>query len=222
MTDIERAPLLEAPEFRSEGTKLVAAGVAMRYGDKSRKIMGRFHEEFRPGAFKKTLQESRVAAHNEHLGPYLASNQNDTLRLTDSPSELAYEIELPDTTAGRDAAKMLERQDIRGVSVGFVPIPSSVTWSVTSDGASLRSISEAKLLRVDLTTQPYYQSTSAEIALRSFADERGLELRSVLNAPSLAELIQQSNNGDTNDENTDDENGREITVFRHPIGHLAY
>src|SRR3954452_13784671 len=111
MSTFETRSLLEPPEFRSEGTKLTASGVAMRYGAKSKPIKGQFREVFSPGAFTKTLQEQDIQSHNEHLGPYLARTGNGTLRLTDSRSELAYEIDLPDTSAGRDAAHLLERGD---------------------------------------------------------------------------------------------------------------
>lgn len=186
--NLEVRSLVEPVEFRSSNGKLMAAGVAMRYGAKSKPIQGKFREVFNPGAFTKTLQEQDIHAHNEHAGPYLARTANGTLRLTDTRSELAYEIDLPDTSAGRDAAALLERQDIRGSSIGFRAINSQVKWTVDPDGMALRSISEARLGRVDLTTQPYYPDSTAEMALRSLAEESGLELRSLIEAADRGEL----------------------------------
>lgn len=210
---LEIRSLVEPPEFRSADGKLVAAGVAMRYGAKSKPIAGQFREVFRPGAFAKTLQEQDVHSHNEHLGPYLARTGAGTLRLVDSRSELTYEIDLPDTSAGRDAAALLERGDIRGSSIGFRAIPKQVTWSVDDDGMALRSISEAKLRRVDLTIEPYYPDSTAEMAYRSLAEQTGLELRSLIEAADRGELASIISHPE--DEDADD--GRETTVIRHPI-----
>lgn len=210
---LEVRSLVETPEFRSDGKKLVAAGVAMRYGAKSKPINGQFRETFNPGAFSKTIQEQDVHSHNEHLGPYLARSGAGTLRLTDTRSELAYEIDLPDTTAGRDAAVLLERGDIKGSSIGFRAIPKEVTWSVDTDGMALRSISAAKLRRVDLTIEPYYPESTAEMAYRSLAEQTGLELRSLLEAADRGELATIIT---TPPQEQDDGDGRETTVHRRP------
>jgi HK97 family phage prohead protease len=188
MTTIECRSLAEPVEFRSNGTTLIAAGVAMRYGAKSKPIKGQFREQFKAGALARTIKQQDVRAHNEHDGPYLARVGSGSLRLMDSRSELAYEIDLPDTTAGRDAAALLERGDIKGSSIGFRAIPSQVKWTVDDDGMALRTVTEAALFRVDLTTSPYYDDSTAEIALRSLAAEKGIELRSVLEAAEEGHL----------------------------------
>jgi HK97 family phage prohead protease len=194
----------------------------MRYGAKSKPIRGQFRETFTAGAFTKTIQEQDVQSHNEHSGPYLARTGNNTLRLTDSRSELAYEIDLPDTTAGRDAAHLLERGDIKGSSIGFRALPKSEAWSVDGDGMALRSVSQARLGRVDLTILPYYDESTAELALRSLADEKGLELRSVLEAAERGELptLIASPEGEDEEEQRSDDDGRETTVDRPRIAWL--
>jgi HK97 family phage prohead protease len=214
MTALEHRSFVEPVEFRSEGTRIVASGIAMRYGAKSKPIQGKFREVFTPGAFTKTLKEADVRAHNEHSGPYLARTANQTLRLIDSRSELAYEIDLPDTTAGRDAASLLERGDIKGSSIGFRAIPAAVKWGVDDDGMALRSVGEAALARVDLTVAPYYDASTAELALRSLADERGMEIRSLLEAAERGELptLIASPPGEEDDQRSEDE-GRETPTF---------
>jgi HK97 family phage prohead protease len=184
MSDLlEHRSLVEAPEFRSKGNKLTAAGVAMRYGARSKPIQGRFVEMFTPGAFSKTLAGGGdVRSHNEHLGPYLARTSNGTLRLTDTRSELSYEIDLPDTSAGRDAAALLERGDIKGSSIGFTALPKGASWSVDEHGMALRSVMAAKLALVDLTVAPAYDDSTAAMALRSLADETGRDVRSLVAA----------------------------------------
>jgi HK97 family phage prohead protease len=213
--NLEVRSLVEPPEFRSAGGKLVAAGVAMRYGAKSKPINGQFREVFNPGAFTKTLQEQDVHSHNEHLGPYLGRTRNGSLRLTDTRSELSYEIDLPDTSAGRDAAALLERGDIKGSSIGFRALPKEVTWTVDADGMALRSISAAKLRRVDLTIEPYYPDSTAEMALRSLADNTGLELRSLIEVAARGDLATLILDPDEHRSGGDD--GRGTTVHRRPV-----
>lgn len=228
---IETRSLLEPPEFRSteNGTKLSAAGVAMRYGVKSKPLPDTararlFRETFRPGAFSKTLTEAEVRSHNEHHGPYLASTSNGTLRFEDTPQELRYELDLPNTGAGRDAATLLERRDIRGSSVGFFAVPKATTWSVDpEDGIALRTVGEARLTLCDLTVAPAYNDSTAALALRSLADERGMDLRSLLEAADRGELptliaSEAPLEDDGNEEEEDD--GREITVIRPPLTSL--
>lgn len=213
MTDFETRSLVEPVEFRAEGTRIVASGVAMRYGAKSKPINGQFREVFSAGAFTKTISEQDVRSHNEHGGPYLARSGAGSLRLMDSRTELGYEIDLPDTTAGRDAAALLERGDIKGSSIGFRAIPSTVKWSVDDDGMALRSVSEARLFVVDLTVSPAYPASTSELALRSLADEHHMELRSVLAAAERGELPTLIASP-VEDEETEEE-GRETPTFIH-------
>lgn len=224
-TTFEQRPLAEAPEFRSEegGTRIIAEGVAMRYGTRSKPIAhrarGLFREEFRSGAFAKSLAEQEVRAHLEHGGPFLARTGSGTLKLHDSPAELRYEIDLPNTTAGRDAAELLERRDIPGASVGFAAMPADERWSKGDDGMALRSVGTSRLFVVDLVTSPAYTATTAETALRSLADGLGVEVRSLLEAPDLAALIDAPAPADGDEEETEEEDdGREApTVVRAPL-----
>lgn len=226
---IETRSLLEPPEFRSteNGTKLTAAGVAMRYGVKSKPLPDTarariFRETFRPGAFIKTLAEAEVRSHNEHHGPYLASTSNGTLRFEDTAEDLRYELDLPDTSAGRDAATLLERRDIRGSSVGFLAVPKATTWSVDpEDGIALRTVGEARLTLCDLTVAPAYNDSTAALALRSLADERGMDLRSLLEAADRGELPTLIASDPSEDERElEEDDGREITVVRPPLTSL--
>jgi HK97 family phage prohead protease len=227
MTAIEYRSFIEPIEFRSaeNGTKISASGVAVRYGARSKLIEGRFRERFQPGAFAKTLADKvDITSSLEHFGPYLARTTNGTLTLTDDRSLMAYNIDLPDTTSGRDAAKLLEREDVRGSSVGFLKGAKSV-WSVDDDGMALRTVTEAKLRRVDLTVAPAYDDSTAELALRSFAEERDMEFRSVLEAAQrgeFAHLIAPEGHEEERSEK-DEEDGRlEPTVVRPRITHLMY
>lgn len=228
MIPFEQRPLAEAPEFRSveNGTRIVAEGVAMRYGTRSKPIAtparGVFREEFRSGAFTKSLAEQEVRAHLEHGGPFLARTGSGTLTVTDTADELRYAIDLPDTTAGRDAANLLERRDVAGASVGFRSFEGDEKWSKADDGLALRSVGTALLAVIDLTTSPAYPTTTAEMALRSLARGLGVEVRSLLEATDLAALIDAQDNrqGDEETRSGEEDGSETRTAFRAPLASL--
>lgn len=231
--DLEYRSLSEPPEFRSEGTRIVASGVAMRYGAVSRPVqMARgvatkvpFREVFTAGAFARTITQQDIRSHNEHGGPYLARTGNGSLRLTDDRSALTYELDLPDTTAGRDAAYLLERRDIRGASVGFNAIAKTEKWSVGDDGMALRSVGEARLNLVDLTIVPAYDDSTAELALRSLAVERHMDIRSLMEAAERGELptlISSPVEDESDEQRSEDDPRPPATVVRARMSHLIF
>lgn len=188
MSDFEFRPYSETVEVRSaEGGKLVLTGTAIRYGARS-KDLGGFRERVMPGAATEVIQKSDVMAFEEHRSErYLGRLGNGTLRLIDSKESLRYEVDLLDDTVGREVARKAERGDYAGSSFGFRAMTEA--WSKDDDGMPLRSLTAFRSLRdVGPTVAPAYEPTTAETALRHLADERGLELRSVLDAARAGAL----------------------------------
>jgi HK97 family phage prohead protease len=184
---LERRTFLEPVEFRAVGKTLTATGVAIRYNSTS-KDLGGWYERALPSCAVKTVNERDIVALRDHDPSQLLGRvSSGTLRLDNGPDALRYEIDLPDTTAGRDTATLLERRDIVGSSFGFSNIVAP-TWEKTDDGRALRSLVEIAIRDVGPVTFPAYEESSAEMALRSLADERGLELRSVMTAASAGRL----------------------------------
>lgn len=220
---IELRSLLEPVEFRSaEGGRIVASGVAMRYGAVSKPVMkagrGVFREVFEPGAFAKTIQEQDVRSHLEHHGPYLGRVSNGSLRLHDDRSALNFELDLPDTSAGRDAAALLERRDVRGASVGFVALPGAETWTKGDDGMTLRSVSQARLGVVDLTVAPAYDDSTADMAFRSLADQYHLDIGDLIDAAAAGELRSLLDQK-VDDDAEEGEDDRETPIVRPKLLH---
>lgn len=222
----ETRPNFDPVECRAvDGGRMVAAGVAIRYGARSSDLGG-FVERIMPGAAKSLIKSgSDVLALYEHdQRAYLGRTSNGTLRLADTRSELAYEVDLPDTEPGREVAHLLERGDLRGSSFGFRADPAAVKWTTQPDGTVLRSIHAFQRLRdVGPTIAPAYEDSTAELAYRSIAAETGVDLRTVAEAAAageLAELIERPDDDaereleDVNeDETVDDE---EPVIHRRP------
>lgn len=210
MSDLEIRNFVEPVEFRSEGGQITAVGTAIRYGALS-KNMGGWVERIMPGAATKALEERNVTAFHEHVDrtKLLGTTGAGTMRLFNDDTELRYEIDLPDTTAGRDAAVLLERRDLNGASYGFLSNKPTDKWTRGKDGLALRSVHEFRVFdHVALTCAPAYPSSTSEIALRSLADATGLEMRSLLDAAEhreLANLIDPASREEpADDDPTDD------------------
>lgn len=222
MNDLEVRTLTEPIEVRSAGGKtLTAAGVAVRYGSISKVLVdqrrGQFHERILAGAFKDSLNGTDVRFVHEHdRNLLLGRTASGTLRFEDTPTDLRYELDLPDTTLGRDVATMLERGDVAGSSVAMITRQTKAGWSKTTDGLALRSVQTSALDHVATTAWNAYDDSTASIALRSLADDLHVDLPSLIEAShtgALADLIASPGSDET--ETTTDEADDEDPVVIH-------
>lgn len=167
----------DGPELRSlvapverraaEDGKITVAGYAAVFGEWA-DIGGWFEETVARGAFTNTLRTADVRAYFGHdRGRVLGRSTAGTLRLTEDSKGLAVEIDLPDTSDGRDAATLIERGDITGMSFGFEVMRQE--WDETVDPPR-RTILEVELREVSIVSEPAYEGTS--IAMRSLEAAR--------------------------------------------------
>ena len=149
-------------ERRGEAKAPVLVGYASVFGKRSVDLGG-FTEEVAPGAFARSIKADDVVGLVDHdPSMVLGRTSAGTVRLSEDETGLRMEIDLPDTTAGRDIAVSIDRGDVRGASFGFRTV--SDEWS-TRDGMPHRSLIEAKLRDVSPVTFPAYPDTS--VAMRS-------------------------------------------------------
>jgi len=215
MSTFERRTFTEDVELRAVGDKTVAVGHAAVFGVRSQNLGG-FVEQVAPGAFTKTIKDQDVRAlfnHNEDhvLGRMGAA----TLRLIEDDEGLAYEIDLPDTSVGRDLRAMLERGDVVGSSFGFRTIDDE--WGEDEHGFPLRTLKQVSLRDIGPVTFPAYLDSKA--ALRSLSTIRGFPLDELVAASDAGDLRSVlAREGDESTDASDD--GRETTVVRQRIGWL--
>ena len=204
---IERRTADEGVELREEGDTLTAIGYAAAFNRLSQNLGG-FVERVAPATFRSTLNQSDVRALFNHEPDHLLGRSSTgTLRLSEDDHGLRYEVDLPNTSLGRDVAELLRRGDISGSSFGFRTI--SDEWSETEDGYPLRTLTEVALRDVGPVTFPAYSSTEA--SLRSLADDRDIDLTDLIQAAeanTLRDLIFP-----TSDE---PEPGAPHSIVRHP------
>jgi hypothetical protein len=152
------------------GTKL--GGYAAVFGSASRTLddgTGPFVERIVPGAFAGSLdgKEDVKALLNHNTDIVLGSTAAGTLRLSEDQRGLGFELDLPDTSAGRDLAVSIGRGDIRGMSFGFITPKGGDQWTKAS-GEWVRTLRTVRLLDVSPTPYPAYQTT--EVGFRSVLD----------------------------------------------------
>lgn len=134
------------------------AGLAAVYERETE--IGGARERIARGAFGRVLDgRSEVLAFVDHDPAKLMGRRSaGTLRLFDQPEGLGFEIDVPDTSAGRDALALAERGDLGGMSFGFV-IPRG---GERRDGA-VRVLTEIDLREISIVSAwPAYEGTRVE------------------------------------------------------------
>lgn len=138
----------------------VAQGYAVVYNQWTY-IGDLFRERIAYGAVE--LESEVVALLDHDWGRVIGRNTAGTLRLSDRREGLWVEIDLdPRTPDGMTALGTIDRQDIKGMSFGFVPIEQE--WDNLDDGMPERTITRLSLFEVSAVSFPAYEQTS--IALK--------------------------------------------------------
>jgi len=165
--EFEHRALVRRVERREANGVTTVAGYAAVFGEVA-DINGYFQEVIARGAFTETLRTADVRAYYDHdRGRVLGRSSAGTLRLRENNKGLYVEIDLPDTSDGRDVLVLIERGDISGMSFGFSVLRQE--WDETVDPTK-RTILEVELSEVSIVSNPAYDGTS--IALRSLDEAR--------------------------------------------------
>jgi HK97 family phage prohead protease len=148
--------------------KRTIAGYAVLWDKLSLPIYGSFRERVRSGAFKKSLSENNVRSlwnHNSDM--VLGSTKAKTMRLSEDEKGLRFEIDLPETNAGKDAGVMIERGDVDGMSFGFNICKQE--WDETDPKNIIRTLIVVDLREISPTPFPAYPQS--KVSVRSVEDD---------------------------------------------------
>lgn len=110
-----------AAEIRSNGRRL--EGYAAMFGHEAR-ICDDFIETIAKGAFSSSLGAGKdiLALVDHDASRVLARTKSGTLRLSEDNRGLAFDLDVPDTQAGRDVLALAARGDLGGMSFGFTAV----------------------------------------------------------------------------------------------------
>ncbi|HGH7183454.1 HK97 family phage prohead protease [Bacillus cereus] len=125
-------------------------------------IGGWFDEVIEPGAFARSLSENGDirALFNHNWDNVLGRTKSGTLRLEEDERGLKFEIELPNTSVGRDLAESMDRGDINQCSFGFWITEENWDYNVEP---ALRTIKEVELYEISVVSIPAYDDTEASL-----------------------------------------------------------
>jgi HK97 family phage prohead protease len=154
----ERRSILTA-EFRAENAETrTVYGYAAVFNIETELAPG-FVESIAPGAFSSSVNEDVRALWNHDLSQVLGRTKSGSLRLTEDSIGLRFELDLPDTSMGRDAFELIKRKDVTGVSFGF--FIRAEEWIKGDDKTpNKRIIKDVELFEISLCPFPAYESTS--------------------------------------------------------------
>lgn len=155
-------------EFRSNGTLSATGKTLTGYAAvfNSEAVLGDFSEVIRQGAFAKSLATgSNIRALYQHQGDaLLGTTRGGTLQLREDAKGLAFELDLPETSHGKDLAILVGRGDVAGCSFGFKVPAGGDRWE-RRGSRLVRELVHVDLVEITLTSDPAYQDTT--VALRS-------------------------------------------------------
>lgn len=161
--------------LRASGRTLT--GYAAVFGTETR--MGSFTERIAPGAFSKSLASGRdiLALLDHRADVLLGRTASGTLKLTEDAKGLRFDLELPDTQAGRDLVALAERGDLGGMSFGFIAEDEAWTGNTRElRQVDLREVSVIQAFPAYQQTEISLRNKPAELSFWDSGDVRGMWL----------------------------------------------
>ena len=166
MSDLERRSA--AIEVRARGRRL--EGYAALFGVEAR--IGTFSESIRAGAFAGSLRGDVLALVDHDPKRVLARTRSTTLRLGEDSRGLAFDLDVPDTSFGRDVLVSAERGDLGGMSFGFTTPKGGDVWQ-----GDKRELVAVQLHEISVVAAwPAYEGTIVSARSRHAASPAGLAL----------------------------------------------
>ena len=184
MRDLELRNVAQPVEFRAAKNEDDSPGTLRGYAivfNKYSQNLGGFVEQVDPAAVRKSLADRVpvVARGNHDDNQLLGTTEAETLRLGADDVGVWYEVDLPNTGAGRDHAVLAKRGDLRYSSFAFHTIDDE--WGVTENDFPLRTLTSIHLIDVAPVVSPAYRDSS--VAMRSLAAAVHMDVDAVREAP---------------------------------------
>ncbi len=165
-------------QFRAEGKSdgRTLRGIAVPFGQITRIdnwIEGRFDEQFKRGAFRRSLGQRTPKLQFDHgTHPLFGSLPIGEFRsLTERQTGLDVEARIFDSDLFEPLREALATDQIDGMSIRFRPLKVTITQPEQRDDGGdveLRTITEAELIELGPVMFPAYSGTSVD--LRSLGD----------------------------------------------------
>ncbi len=134
-------------------------GYALKWNDLS-DDRGGYQVRLLPGSA--TFTDPTMALFHHDFASVIGNTQNGTLRITPDDVGVKVDIDLPDTTMGRDVAELVDKGYVQGMSFAMVDAPK---FAMKTEGKQqIMEISAFTADEVTVTAIPSFTTTSIEIA----------------------------------------------------------
>lgn len=153
-----------------------------------------FIERIAPGAFRGSLKQRNdiKLLWNHDTGLVLGSSRAGSLSLQEDSRGLKVRAELPNTTAGRDAAELLRRGDVDAMSFGFSVPRDGDSWN--ADGTE-RTLNQIRLHEVSIVAFPAYSATAGTTSVRGL--DKVAKRAGVKDSDAVADALLKVEAGDS-------------------------
>jgi len=141
--------------------KPVIAGYASVFMPSQSEDLGGFIEQVDPHAFDDAVSGDVRGLFNHNPDYVLGRTKSGTMRLSVDSRGLKYEIDVPDTQAGRDVVTSIKRGDIDGSSFGF--ICEQDAWEFPANAPAIRTLMRVSLLDCSPVTYPAYPDATSQV-----------------------------------------------------------
>jgi hypothetical protein len=156
--------LRAAADGKGPGTCVGYAAVFEKFSED----LGHFREKVARGAFAACLGQDVRALANHDPNLLLGRTKSGTCRMAEDELGLRVEIDLPDTSTGRDIAEQIRRGDMDGMSFSFTTDADS--WDYSGEVPIRTLLKVRDLYDFGPVTFPAYTDTKA--AMRSLDAHR--------------------------------------------------
>ena len=152
-----------AADGADKGTLGTLTGYAAVFNSESLDLGG-FREVIQPGCFERSLKRGDdITCLVQHDRSQIIGRRSaGTLKVEEDARGLRYEVNVPDTQAGRDVIASVKRGDINGSSFGFRTVQDKWSRDAAKGGTMTRSLVEADLFDVGPVTYPAYMGATVE------------------------------------------------------------
>lgn len=161
MTDGRRIVFNRDARFavaKADGKPVTLSGYAIVWNVLS-DDRGGYKVRLKPGSA--TFAAPTLALFNHDFRQVLGTTGNGTLRLTPDEFGVRVEIDLPDTSTGRDVAELVGRKYVAGMSFAMVSAPVGAT--VTENGEKILDVTRFTADEVTVTPVPAFLQSNVGV-----------------------------------------------------------
>lgn len=169
MEEIERRYFADTPELRAgDGEKMQLRGTGIVFNSWSEDLGG-FREMIEPGAVEGMLDGDIRSFFNHDPSHVLGRTKSGTMRLEVRKGGVAYEVDLPDNTIGRDVHVSVSRGDVDGSSFAFTVEEDE--WNTDKRPAERRIKRFGKIMEMGPVSMPAYPKAKVSARALEMAKE---------------------------------------------------